>query len=172
MTRLTERLIRTCKTADRCGLVPARWHAATVRLRAGLSPRHSAGEQHRTMNEQEIYEKYGSSEFKARVQRECAEYNCPNLVSAPNDDYCTSHKQTGKDHVEVMQIIQESDVESGDRVEYDGHEWRAEWGPNYSVHLKRLDPDDPTQNIIKMGVDVREVTPVTRGEDRAAITDQ
>ncbi|QCS43630.1 hypothetical protein [Natrinema versiforme] len=62
-------------------------------------------------------------------------------------------------HEKVRRIIQQSDVESGDRVKYDGHEWRAEWGPHHSVHLKRLDPDDPTQNITERGVDVRDVAP-------------
>lgn len=126
------------------------------------------------MNEQEIYDKYGSAEFKARVQRECDEHNCPNWVSAPDDDYCKKHERMRKDPWAVSdktrKIIRESDVEPGDRVEYNGHEWRVEDGPYYTVHLHRLDPDDPTQNITEHVVDIRDVTPAN-SEGRAASTD-
>jgi hypothetical protein len=51
-------------------------------------------------------------------------------------------------------------VDDGDWVWYDGHEWRADPLYDHAMLLRRIDPDDATQNIEEWGVDVRNLIPL------------
>lgn len=115
------------------------------------------------MNEQEIYDVHGSEGYRSRVQRKCAAYNCESFVSHPDDEFCAAHQPSQHDEAaaieETLRIIDEADVEPGDRVEYDGREWTFH---SYLIeHAVALVADDGT---IKRNVDVRELTPAVEQE--------
>lgn len=79
------------------------------------------------MNEQEIYDKYGSQEYRSRVQRECAAFNCPTWVSHPGDDFCIQHKPRRGSNMDPpyrdptdRELAEREPIEP-DTVDTDGH---------------------------------------------------
>lgn len=77
-------------------------------------------------------------------------------TDAHNGRYCPGCR--GR---KVRDILDKSPVDDdGDWVWYDGHEWRAHHLHGTNMLLRRLDPDDATQNIEEWGVGVRKLIPI------------